>query len=261
MNHQYIRIFCTNCAEQHDVPVYCGDRFCRVCNNSRRRNAHDRIDFLVKNARAVSSYRMKMLTLTIPNQDDVGEMITSLLKSFRRMRQRIEWKNKVDGGVFVVEITGRPGNWHAHLHIIMQSRWFSVETLFKLWQACSPGRGVWIDDIPPNRAVAYCIKYISKPSVPDHVLDEVNEGMKGLRLFHPFGSWHNLNLTYKKPPALCQKCGEQTLIPLAEFTGSWDPFWKEVDLPPPPEDPVVYRCEKTEELDFSPKHQPELTSI
>jgi len=191
---------------------------------------------------------MKMLTLTIPNQTDVAEMIKDLLRSFRRLRQRAEWINKVDGGVFVVEVTGRPGNWHAHLHIVMMSKWFSIETLFKLWRQCSPGRGVWIDDIPPTEAVGYCVKYISKPSVPDDVLTDVNEGMKGLRLFHPFGSWHSLNVSYKKPAATCSRCGEQQLIPLAVFTNDWDPFWKEVDLPPPEDDPVYYSCPATSEL-------------
>lgn len=248
MRHQYIRIHCGNCNHEHDVPVYCGDRFCTVCNNGRRRQAYNRIEFLVKNSICNPGFRMKMLTLTIPNQPDVAVMIGDLLRSFRRLRQRIEWKNKVDGGCFVVEVTGRPGSWHAHLHIIMHSRWFSVETLFKLWQQCSPGRGVWIDDIPPNQAVAYCVKYISKPSVPDHVLDEVNDGMIGLRLFHPFGTWHSLNIRYKKPSAACSECGKQELMPLAIFTDDWTPFWKEVEHPLPEEEPVLYRCQKTSEL-------------
>lgn len=251
MEHQFIHVFCENCNAEHDVPVYCGNRFCEVCCTGRRRNAFHRIEFLVNNAICPREFRLKMLTLTIPNQEDVGQMIKVLLSSFRRLRQTKQWINKVDGGVFVLEVTGRPGNWHAHLHIVMHSKWFSIETLFKLWRKCSPGRGCWIDDIPKSEAVGYCIKYISKPSVPNNVLDTVITGMKGVRMFHPFGSWHSLNVKYEKPPAVCKKCGAQGLLPLAIFTNNWDPFWKEVELPPPEDDPVVYSCKKTAELAFS----------
>lgn len=177
-----------------------------------------------------------MLTLTIPNQPDQYKMIKTIIKSFRKLRQRQYWKNHVDGGAYVIEMTGRPANWHAHIHMIIMSRWMKWEKLLRIWQTVSPGRGVWIDDIPQSEAVGYVTKYISKLSVPDHLNLEVNLALKGVRLFSPFGSWHSTNLKYVKPSLVCGECGIGTFVAMSmAIDGHFNTFEIEFERPPPEE--------------------------
>jgi len=70
----------------------------------------------------------------------------------------------------------------------------------------SPGRGVYIQNIPKREAVRYLTKYLSKSDVPEDDQDELNETLKSIRLFQPFGSWFAINLLYKPPPKQCRNC-------------------------------------------------------
>lgn len=234
MTHTFMRIICDHCGETKDVPVYCGDRFCPICSGSRQRSVRERLKFILDNKVVPKSYRLKMLTLTIPNQSDASVMIRTILKSFRRLRQRQYWKNHVHGGAYVVEMTGRPGNWHAHVHVIMVSRWMKWEKLLRIWQAVSPGRGVWIDDIPENEAVSYVTKYISKSSIPDDFNLDVNLALKGVRMFSPFGSWHSINRTYVKPLLVCSACSIGNFMSMTMMLdGHFSTFELEIERPPP----------------------------
>ncbi|MCW7072266.1 MAG: protein rep, partial [Methanophagales archaeon] len=129
-------------------------------------------------------------------------------QSFRRLRQRAIWKNAVDGGCYVLEITGVPGNWHGHIHAVIYSRWMNWDKLLKVWIKVSGGRGVWIQNIPPSVAKNYITKYITKPAgISDEAAAELEFEIKGYRLFNPFGSWYNRNLEYRAEPYHCPRCG------------------------------------------------------
>jgi hypothetical protein len=107
--------------------------------------------------------------------------------------------------------------------------------LLKLWIGCSKGRGVYIQDIPPKQVVVYLTKYLTKPSVPDRVLEDVNWALKGLRLFSPFGDWHNLNLQYSEPKHVCEYCGHTCWFPLSLiYSQHPNTFMKEVPERSPP---------------------------
>jgi hypothetical protein len=134
-------------------------------------------------------------------------MIRHILKSFQKLRNRQLWKSKVDGGAYVIEITGRPGNWHAHLHIVIVSDWIDWESLVKAWRKCSGSQGVFINDIPQSEALRYLTKYLTKPDIPDQVCAEIARSLKGIRMFAPIGSWFALNKTYTKPKTPCKNCG------------------------------------------------------
>ena len=237
------------CGKTVDVPVYCGNRFCSVCGVARRMRVRNRLEFLSENVDTPRDMGMKFLTLTIPSQPDVFEMVRFLLKSFRKLRQRSFWKKRVDGGAFVLEIKGRPGYWHVHIHIVLMCKFLPFEDLLKIWLGCSGGRGVWIEEIPTNQIVKYLSKYLTKPAVREAELSDVNWALKGLRLFSPFGSWYNLNLQYKKPKAECPECHSTLWLPLDLIYGDHiSQFEKEVARPPPVELPVPERCPNTAEL-------------
>lgn len=188
----------------------------------------DRITFLVDNIQPPSGYRTKHLTLTIKNQSDLSTMTLQILHSFKELRKTNSWKKHVNGGAFVVEVTGEHGNWHVHLHIIIEAKYYKWAELLKLWMKLSPGRGVYIQDIPKGEIILYLTKYISKTATPEDDRDELNEALKGSRLFQPFGSWYAINRLYELPPKHCPDCDHATFIVLSIMTeGVFDTFWKE----------------------------------
>jgi len=207
MEHAFTRLACTHCGQTIDVPLYCGDRFCPVCSVSRKMRIRHRLTWLINCAPRDPRNRFFHLTLTISSEKDLAQMIRNLLKAFRRLRQRAYWKQHVDGGAAVIEVTGHPGAWHAHIHAILSCRWMKWDRLQSLWHSVSRGSGVYITHIPITTAVGYLTKYLSKPEAPDVVSTEISDSLRGIRMFAPFGSWHKINLTYIKPISPCRDCG------------------------------------------------------
>jgi len=227
--HEFVRIECINCGKSFDVPVYCGDRFCPVCSVTRRLRVRSRLEFLVENVKAGSGYNFKHLTLTIKNQQNLSLMTSSIVKSFRKLRQTRSWKFHVKGGAFVIEITGNSGNWHVHLHVIIESKYYKWAEILALWKKLSSGQGVYIQNIPKREIVRYLTKYISKTDTTPECREDINDALRGTRLFQPFGSWFAINKLYKKPPPQCPECHGTYFMISGEYTDSTDiRFWKEI---------------------------------
>lgn len=212
--HEYRRICCLHCGKTFDVPVYCGNRFCEICSKPRLNRIRQRLSWLCSKVRLQPAYSLKHLTLTIKNQPDLDDMLKDLVKSFRKLRNRQFWKQHVLGGAFVLEVTGEPDNWHAHIHAIIESKFIDFYKLLDLWKICSPGKGVYLQRIPAGHVIGYLTKYLSKPSVPAEHLDEVSACIQGFRLFQPFGTWYAINNTFEMKRAGCPECGFQLFFPI-----------------------------------------------
>lgn len=222
--HTWRRMVCGHCGAERDIAVYCGDRFCPVCSVAKRARARARLDHLVKHRPRIVGTDLRFITLTIPNTPDVEAGVLTCLRAFRRLRARRGWKNYVEGGVFVIEVTGRPNNWHAHLHIIAQGTYLPVRLLSAMWQAVSPGKIVWIQRTPPQTAIHYVTKYLSKCALPDFLRHEVGLALKRFRLFQPFGCWHGLKLPPLRVNRACRKCGHTAWIPAYLLTADMDRY-------------------------------------
>jgi hypothetical protein len=182
---------------------------------------------------------MAFLTLTIVNQKDLPVMVTKLQASFKKLRNRAYWKSHVEGGAFVIEITGHPGNWHAHIHAILQTRWLDWTTLKNAWRTCSGSIGVYLKKIPSAAAVGYLSKYVTKCDTPEVVLIQISNALRGVRLFAPIGSWYKTNLKYRRPASPCPNCGATKWQDYAVMCGDFgNATYKHFDVPPPPEDPL-----------------------
>ncbi|MBA7646327.1 hypothetical protein ES703_54089 [subsurface metagenome] len=212
-SHSFRTIVCTHCGYKISVPIYCGNRFCPVCSVPRLLRVRRRLDWICLNITPPSGYDFKFLTLTIRNQSDLPEMLALLVKSFRRLRQRAVWKQYVRGGAFVLEVTGRPGNWHAHLHAVIEARYFPYDKILNAWRKVSGSIGVWIKRLPKKSIVGYLTKYLSKCSVPENLTDDVSDSVSGFRLFQPFGTWYAVNLTFQMPKPGCPECGKHCFYP------------------------------------------------
>jgi len=206
-NHKYVTVVCTHCGHYATVPIYCGNRFCNICHSQRQKRVMKRISWLVKNRPVVRGTMLKLLTLTVKNDTDLPRMVKHLLKSFRRLRQRKYFKQRVSGGAFVVELTNKGKGWHAHLHCIIQSQRIDWEKIRDLWRICSNGStGVDIRNRDPLTCIRYLTKYISKSELPDELQFEASAALRGYRLFNPFGSWYAINRTYVQEKTPCPNC-------------------------------------------------------
>lgn len=231
MYHKFIRIICAHCGEIYEIPVYCGDRFCSVCSVGRLLRIRQRLNFLSDNIKPPPGFNIKFLTLTIKNQQDLAAMTRTIVNCFRKLRQTRSWKHHVRGGAFVLEITGNSGDWHVHLHIIIEARYYKWAEILKLWMKISPGRGVWIEDIPKRQITRYLSKYLTKTSTSLVDRVEMNDALRGTRLFSPFGTWYAMNLTYEKPPLQCRKCPDPCFILYTDLVEDAS-FTYEREIPP-----------------------------
>lgn len=217
MIHQYRRVVCDHCGYSVDVPIYCGNRFCIICGGPRLKRVRLRLESLITQVPFISGHDFKHLTLTIRNRQKLPEMVGYLIRCFKLLRRTSYWKEHVSGGAFVIEITGEPGSWHAHLHIIIQCSWMKWEHLVEIWQKVSKGRGVYITRIPKTQIVKYLTKYLTKPSVDDEHLNTVGSSLCSFRLFQTFGKWHSFKTVPTKKPHHCPKCDKTGWTPFDIF--------------------------------------------
>lgn len=154
---------------------------------------------------------------------NLDDMVQSIQRSFRKLRQRKSWKKRVVGGAFVIEITKPGSKWHAHIHAVIAGCYFPFKELLNEWENVSTGRGVYIQMIPPGAIVPYLTKYITKPAGSINDFDQyvVSDTLRGSRLFQPFGTWHGYAKDFKKVHPACRECGSR------------EGFWSSWDLGPP----------------------------
>jgi hypothetical protein len=132
----------------------------------------------------------------------LGARIDRLLKAFCDLRRRAFWKERVNGGLFVVETTrGAKGkHWHVHLHVLVDGDYMAQSALKAEWAAVADGSQ--IVDIRAahsrEKAVNYVCKYVSKGSSvtewDEETICEFAEGVHRRRLMGTFGKWHKVDV-------------------------------------------------------------------
>ena len=206
LEHSFLTIFCAECFQYQSVPESCGNRFCPICSRSRTMKIRMKLKHFIDNNVLDKFYSYQHITLAIKNQIDLKPMIETLVKGLRKMRQRKYWKQNVKGGAFVVEITKKTGLWHAHLHLVVEAKWLDWYQIRTDWHACSGGKSVYIQRIPASQIVRYVTKYITKTDLSLVFQVIASEAIKGMRMFQPFGSWHNPITSFKIPLYVCPHC-------------------------------------------------------
>lgn len=207
LGHGWRTLHCMKCGHSIHVVVDCGNRFCAICSKRRSRRIRNRLQQLLARNEQKPRAGLKMLTLSKANCISLDDGIRDLVKSFRRLRQRALWKYYVIGGAFVIEIKGRPGNWHPHIHAIIYSYYIPWQRLRSAWRSASGGTAVWINAVSNDRALNYVTKYISKGDHPPALSDEISTSLRRFRLFTRFGTWHNITLPKLRFECPCEVCG------------------------------------------------------
>lgn len=178
----------------------------------RSRRIRNRLQHLFDKNEKIPKAGLKMITLSNTNCSSLDDGIRDLVKSFRRLRQRVAWKQYVFGGAYVIEVKGRPGSWHPHIHAIVYSYYIPWARLRSAWRQVSGGTAVWVNKIDGDMALSYVTKYITKADVPPALMDDVGRSLARFRLFTRFGSWHNIllpKLVYDTP---CARCGRSIWV-------------------------------------------------
>lgn len=75
------------------------------------------------------------ITLTVPHDEpDPMKALRRLRRAFGKLRHTKLWKSRTVGGVAGLEITSRSGNFHPHLHAVIDCKWLA-------WFVRPPQRG------------------------------------------------------------------------------------------------------------------------
>jgi hypothetical protein len=212
-DHLYTTIVCIGCGHEISVPVYCKDRFCPICSGPRSRRIRRKLNWYVHNSTLKPGQSFKHLVLTVRNDPDLSATVDLLVRSFRRLRQRAWWKRHVTGGAYVIEITGRPGNWHPHIHVLLQSWFMPYQKLKSLWEKCSGSWGVSIQERPPHAVANYLTDYITKAPKMEAFTRQMNLALGNRRLYSVFGSWHSMKPPDMKVAYRCTCCGCSCFLP------------------------------------------------
>lgn len=205
--HTFKTFVCLHCGEMITVAQYCGNRFCVVCGSYKRKRIQSRLKHIFSLVKQDYEYRLKFLTLTIGNQKEIKPAVKHLCHSFSKFRNSKEWRQKVLGGIYVIEVTGSPGAWHVHIHAIVLAKYYDVYQISKTWKKYSGGKIVDIRIARTNTLSTYLSKYISKSSVKSEYLNHVSSEMKSIRLINPFGNFIGYAKSFKKRPTICKQCG------------------------------------------------------
>jgi hypothetical protein len=107
------------CGELHARHAYhCRERLCVWCSSARGAQLGEALLPLVS-----TMAQPWFLTLTVKNGPDLVERAAHLRRAFKKLRRRAWWVANVAGGIAVEEVTRnyRTGDWHPHLHLIVDA--------------------------------------------------------------------------------------------------------------------------------------------
>lgn len=183
---------------------FCRNRWCLPCAKARAYLDELKLRELVRGK------VLRRVTLTVKSYR--GEKLITALGRLERawdILRKDEWfRSKVTGGVKTLEVKrGKlSGNWHPHIHLLLEGDFVKQQTLSGLWeQITEDSNNVYCEllrqgEQGEEQAVQYGTKYACKP-VPEAIyrnpsdLLEAMDVLKGKRMFDYIGTWRKA----KKP--------------------------------------------------------------
>lgn len=171
----------------------CRDRWCAPCAAERRQLI---VGHLAEHMRT-GTHRLITLSLKSCGKG-LASQLDRLTLCFRRLRQRVLWRERVDGGLAGFEVTwnAETRQWHPHLHAIVHGRWIGQADLSAAWRDVTGDS--YIVDIRlirhVDRVASYVAKYATKPLPAGlqrnrECLLEAVHAYTHRRTFIQFGDW------------------------------------------------------------------------
>lgn len=179
----------------------CRDRLCPRCQRQRGYKMASRVLELVRRMNA-----RRFCTLTLKSTDaPLAEQLDRMIAAFRHLRRLAVWRRYVAGGVWAIEVTYNPqtGQWHPHLHIIMDGHFFPHAELKQAWlDATGDSSVVDLRAVSDARdAARYIATYVGKLAdlreIPADRIAEYARALHRRRLSGTFGTSHAQSLEHK----------------------------------------------------------------
>lgn len=187
------------CESSKGLPVLslqtCKDRMCPRCQRARGQQLTRKVEGLV-----IGFNAPRFLTLTLKHHrgEQLKDMLDRLAKAFRLLRSEKFWKAAVTRGVYTVEVTFNPakGEWHAHLHTIIDGDFMAHARLKELWLKITGDSDIVHIEavVDRKRQASYIARYVAKPcdghAWREEQLCEFALATHGRRMVHTFGKAH-----------------------------------------------------------------------
>ena len=169
----------------------CKVRLCTSCQRKRAEVMKRIVDMAME-----LIDKPRMVTLTVKNGWNLKERVKHLVESFKRLRRRDFWKDKVRGGLAFMEVTfDEEKGWHPHFHVMVDSKFMNVFELSSEWNEVTGDSS--IVDIRLAWDARELAKYVTKVGDLLKVKDPVKRmeivrdymlGMKRVRMMVAFGN-------------------------------------------------------------------------
>ena len=182
----------------------CKNRLCPRCNSIRSAQLQQNIESHLSRLNSP-----RMLTLTLDHsQNPLKEQIKHLYESFKRLRRSKQYKAKITGGVAVCEIThnNATGEWHPHLHVLVDGEYWKHEAIKNAWEIASQGSTIVDIKMIHDRSKAgrYVAKYVAKigdvDGIPASKIPELAVALHGLRMVQTSGTLYGSTNNEKAEP-------------------------------------------------------------
>ena len=174
----------------------CKHKLCPFC--ARARSATVALD-LLGILKGMRHPRMMVLTVKSTTRE-LTDQLVALRRAFSKLRRLPDWKARVAGGAYTLEVTVNrtTGLWHPHLHIIYDGEFFPHKLLQRHWHDVTGGsKVVWVADVKNMPGVANELaKYIGKvqhlDKLTDHQIRDYTLAVNGSRMVQTFGTSHGI---------------------------------------------------------------------
>lgn len=179
----------------------CHLRFCPLCAKTRELRVKENTVNWLKKTRYP-----KFLTLTLAHSDKpLSDQITRLYDCWKHLRRLIHFSSRAKGGIWFFQITKNKstGQWHPHLHCVLEGGYISQKILSKEWLRIT-GDSLIVDiriikDL--QKAADYVARYASQPcylpTLSDDDAIELAYALKKRRICGTFGTAKKARLTAK----------------------------------------------------------------
>lgn len=176
----------------------CRCRLCPLCAQARAGQVTDRVMKATRDADA-----LRFLTVTLAHSDaPLREQLDRLYACYRELRRHPSYKAHVWGGIATLEVerNAETGQWHPHLHILIDGSYWPHAQIKAAWHAVTGDSTiVHITKVPSRLKIArYVAKYASKPAKlhtwPPAAVREFAEAIHRRRMLIATGNMHNSKL-------------------------------------------------------------------
>jgi hypothetical protein len=191
----------------------CKVRFCPLCERAAKLTVTSQVYAGIRGVK-----RLRFLTLTLKHTSaPLGDQLDFLTACFRKLRKAKYFKARVQGGIWFLQLTRPNGEWHPHLHCLLDGQYIEHAAIKRMWAHIT--KGSTIVDIravkQADKAAEYVARYAQQPTDPGKLLpEELDEVLDAFNGRHTKGCWGTLK-GIPLTPQSAEDAGDWELL------GSW----------------------------------------